>query len=110
MKNEWIKRYWSTLFYLPIIIVGLILFSMVISQSFKYDDCYSEYSIKGKLVGYANDSAFHYIMDISGQPNWDRWYCSEGFPDDFESYFGHNVKITGGVGCGRRSINSIMEI
>jgi len=87
-------------------IVGMILvasitlfgFVPIIRNGMTCEDCYC---IEGVLTGYSSRSPFHYNVDEYTH------YCSEGFPDDFENYFGKNVRICGMSGCGRASIDSV---
>ena len=94
--KELIKRYWTVIPSLLIVFVLVFLITNYISPS---SGCGYEYCVEGILTGYKDN--FHYNLGN------DTHYCSEGFPNDFESYFGKNVRICGLSGCGRASIWSI---
>ena len=93
-----------------IVIIGLIITILFLSGCINNscDDCYT---ITGYLIGYCDDSRFHYMINRTDEwSGMDKVYCSEGFPNNFESYFGKHVEIKGHASCGRRSINSIKEV
>ena len=95
------------LYFIGTIVIAIIMIASAIialDQSANYDR--DTYTVEGYLSGYKNDNpqGYHYILDNETH------YCSEGFPSNFETYFGKHVKITGYSGCGRASIDKIEVI
>jgi len=95
------------------LVIGVAIFIVLVILFFPFGittTCSDCYTVRGYLVGYCDDSKFHYMINRTDGWGMDKVYCSEGFPDNFESYFGKHVEIKGHVGCGRRSINNIKEL